>query len=223
MDPPLPLPHPRPARALALALLAALVFATLAADLLLHGPVTRADVPISHWFGTHAQPWVTHAMLTVSALHATVPLLVYAAALALAFVVQRQSQWVLPLVVAVPGGLLLNAAVKLVFHRARPTFAHPLVTLSSASFPSGHAAGATVWWGFVLAVWFAREADRRRRLVACLAVAALVLLTALSRVVVGAHYPSDVLAGIAEGTLWLVLCFSAADAFARRNRQGGLA
>ena len=219
---PLALPHPRPARALAVALLAGFVFAALAADLLLHGPVTRADVPISNWFGAPAQPWVTQAMLAVSALHATVPLLVYAAALALAFIVQRQAQWVLPLVAAVPGGLALNAAVKLVFHRARPTFAHPLVTLTSASFPSGHANGATVWWGFVLAVWFAREPDQRRRVAACLAVAAIVLLTALSRVVVGAHYPSDVMAGIAEGTLWLVLCFSAAEAFARRHRQGGL-
>jgi undecaprenyl-diphosphatase len=52
--------------------------------------------------------------------------------------------------------------------------------------------------------------------------AAAVLLTVLSRIYLGAHYPSDVLAGICEGTLWLVLCFAAAGALAqRRNAARG--
>ena len=121
------------------------------------------------------------------------------------------------LVLAVPGGLVLNALLKLAFERARPALDHPLVHLTTFSFPSGHATGATVWWGFVLVLWCSSRPGAAARIAGTIAVVAVVLLTALSRVYLGAHYPSDVLAGIAEGTLWLLVCFSGAQAVARRR------
>src|ERR1700712_4547490 len=136
---PIPLPVVRPSRALAIAAVAALLFAVLAADLLRHGPITRTDAPISAWFGAHAQPWTTQLMLAMSALHSTIAISLYTAALAVLLVVRRQAHWLPALVAAVPGGVVLNALVKLAFHRARPTFDHPLVSLQTFSFPSGHA------------------------------------------------------------------------------------
>ena len=205
--------------ATAVVAVAVLVFAVLAADLVLHGPVTRADVPISHWFSLHAHPWTTQLMLAVSALHSTVALCVYAAALAAVLVLLGQAHWAPVLVLAVPGGLVLNALVKLGFHRARPVFDHPLVALDTFSFPSGHAVGATVWWGFLLMLCFAAEPRLARRAIATAAAASMVLLTVLSRVYLGAHFPSDVLAGVAEGTLWLVVCFGVARALPGRRRD----
>jgi undecaprenyl-diphosphatase len=157
-------------------------------------------------------------MLAVSALHSTEALCVFTAALSAALLVLGQAHWLPLLVATVPGGLVLNAVVKLAFHRARPVFDHPLVALQTFSFPSGHAAGATVWWGFALFLWCAIEPRFARRAVGFLVAAAVVLVTALSRVYLGAHYPSDVLAGIAEGTFWVMLCCAGASAFAHRDQ-----
>ncbi|MEO7065675.1 MAG: phosphatase PAP2 family protein [Rhodanobacter sp.] len=52
----------------------------------------------------------------------------------------------------VPGGILLNTLFKFVFARARPHFVDPIVTLTSYSFPSGHVAGSTLFYGFVAAL-----------------------------------------------------------------------
>jgi undecaprenyl-diphosphatase len=215
----LPLPRLRPAWALGIATVSALLFAAMVADLMLHGPVTRADVPVSRWFSLHAQAGVTELMRLASALHSTLPLCLFTAALGAALWVLHQRRWIPLLVLSVPGGLLLNTLVKLVFQRARPAFDNPLVTLSTFSFPSGHAAGATVWWGFLLVLYLAHETRAVRRVPAVLGAAAMVVVTALSRVYLGAHFPSDVVAGIAEGTLWLVLCCSAAGAVAHRREQ----
>lgn len=212
----IPLPRPRPAVVVAVALAMAMLFGALAADLVLRGPVTRLDVPISAWFGAHPRPWITDLMVALSAAHGTVAILVYAAVIGLVLAATGRAQWLPALVLTVPGGLLLNGVAKLGFHRARPVFDHPLVHLGSYSFPSGHAAGSTVLWGFLLVLWRAREGRPAARAAGAAVAATMVGLTCLSRVYLGAHYPSDVLAGIAEGTLWLLLCFSVVRAFTRR-------
>lgn len=218
----IPLPRPRPALVAVLALAMAVVFGALAADLVLHGPVTRLDGPVSAWFGAHPRPWLTDLMVALSAAHGTLAILVVAAVMAIVLAAVGQAQWVPALVLTVPGGLLLNGVVKLAFHRARPVFDHPLVHLGSFSFPSGHAAGSTVLWGFLLVLWRAREREPAARLAGAAVAIIVVALTCLSRVYLGAHYPSDVLAGIAEGTLWLLGCFAVVQAVARR-RPGALA
>jgi undecaprenyl-diphosphatase len=207
----------------ALLALCVLAFAALAADLRWSGPVTRADVGISSWFHSHTQPAFTAVMRAVSALHGTLAicLMVLCAAAWLAW--RRRSAWLSLLVLCVPGGLLLNASVKHVFERARPAFDPPVTYLASYSFPSGHTAGATLWWGFALLWWFSFEPRRARRAAAAALAAAMVLLTALSRIYLGMHYPSDVLAAVVEGVAWLVLCVAAARALerARDARERG--
>jgi membrane-associated phospholipid phosphatase len=193
--------------ALLLLVVACLAFAGLAADLLLHGPITAADVPISTWFHEHGRPPFTAFMRAVSYLHSTASVLALATVAAAVLLWRREAAWVVPLVLCVPGGLLLNVFVKNQFQRARPSFDHPLVTLATYSFPSGHTAAAAVSWGFALVWLFAhRSSPRERRLAGGIAVL-MVLLTALSRVYLGAHYVSDVLAAAAEGLAWLALCF----------------
>jgi membrane-associated phospholipid phosphatase len=204
---PSPSPRLRGRGALLLVLLAVAAFAVLAADLLLHGPITAADPAASLWLHEHARAPFTIAMRAVTGLHATAVVLGLAAVAATVLVLRGEAAWVVPLVACVPGGVLLNAAVKQFFQRPRPTFDHPLVTLVTYSFPSGHTAASTLAWGFAL-VWLFAHGDRprARRLGGAVAVA-MVLLTALSRVYLGAHYVSDVLAAAAEGLAWLGLCF----------------
>jgi len=107
------------------------------------------------------------------------------------------------------GGLLLNVLVKHTFQRARPVWDDALLTLHTYSFPSGHTAGATVWWGFFTVLVFTHRPTWQRRAATVFLAIGMVSLTALSRVYLGVHYLSDVLAAVAEGCAWLVLCFMA--------------
>ncbi len=103
---------------------------------------------------------------------------------------------------AMAGQGLLTLALKGVFERIRPLHAgEPLA--SGWSFPSGHTVGATVYWGMV-AYCALRTLPRYLHLPIVLVAAALAWSIGVSRVVIGVHHPSDVLAGFAVGASWLV-------------------
>jgi len=178
-------------------------FAGLAADLMTGGPLTRMDIPISQWFHVHNNVHFTQAMGLVSALHGTSAICAMAAVAAALLAWARQYRWLLALVVSVPGGLVLNALVKHAFERTRPVFDDVPAAIHTYSFPSGHTAGATVWWGFLLLIWCGFTPRPALRLSGIVVAVLLVALTALSRVVLGAHFPTDVVAGVAEGVAWL--------------------
>jgi membrane-associated phospholipid phosphatase len=103
----------------------------------------------------------------------------------------------------VPGGALLNEVLKYAFHRARPRLEHPLVQLPSYSFPSGHALAATVFYGFAAILLWSYIVPRVWRIVIGTAIVVVILMVGLSRVYLGAYYPTDVLAGFIEGLAWL--------------------
>jgi len=192
---------------IALATFAILIVAALAADLLRQGPITRLDPGLSVWLYTRAHPWMVGAMSFITDLNSNVGVSVMASLMAAGLAWRRMFGWLAFLVAAVPGGLLLNVGLKHTFARARPVFdGFPVSDIATYSFPSGHAAGATVWWGFLLIFWFALHAAPAWRLAGVAVAAAMVLLTAFSRVYLGFHYASDVAAAMAEGVAWLALC-----------------
>jgi membrane-associated phospholipid phosphatase len=90
-----------------------------------------------------------------------------------------------------------------VFHRSRPALEHPLVKLPSYSFPSGHALAAAVFYGFAAILLWSYGAPKVWRVVIGTVVLAVILMVGFSRVYLGAHYPTDVLAGVLEGVAWL--------------------
>lgn len=100
----------------------------------------------------------------------------------------------------------LNVLMKYAFHRARSSFDNALPALPSYSFPSGHAAGATLFYGVLAAMLVSKIDAWRPRVIIILTAIALILLVALSRVYLGVHYLSDVLGGFAEAMAWLTLC-----------------
>lgn len=115
------------------------------------------------------------------------------------------------------GGIALNGALKALFARPRPQVVPWLVQVGHASFPSGHAMlAASVYLS--LAVLVGRVLRRRRLKVYVVFVAgALVALIGTSRVVLGVHYPTDVIAGWLAGGVWALLCGLAARALQRRG------
>lgn len=142
-------------------------------------------------------------------------LLTAAAAGALALLGQARSSAVL--VAAVAGGQVLSHLTKGAFERPRPSLVSHEAYVHTASFPSGHSMMAAVTY-LTLAVMLARAAPSRALKAYVIAVA--VLLTAavgVSRVYLGVHWPSDVLAGWMIGAAWALLCYLLADWLGRRG------
>jgi undecaprenyl-diphosphatase len=107
----------------------------------------------------------------------------------------------------VGGGLLLNTLLKHSFNRPRPSLVPHLSQVYTSSFPSGHSMLSAVVY-LTLGALLARLVQPLRLKIYFLAVAMLLsLLVGTSRVYMGVHYPSDVLAGWTAGLTWAVLCW----------------
>jgi undecaprenyl-diphosphatase len=103
------------------------------------------------------------------------------------------------LIVLALGASLVNRTIKEIVGRARPEWADPIMVSNGYSFPSGHALNSTVVYGAIVLI--AGRRTHWTRLAAAASV--LVSLIAVSRVFLGVHYPTDVVAGIALGGAWL--------------------
>ncbi|MCA1246413.1 phosphatase PAP2 family protein [Massilia sp. MS-15] len=209
--------HPR--AALAVLLFSSTVFACLALAVTTGAPITLLDAHAAQWLHVHAHAngGLRAALLLLTHVHSTPGILALALVAAIWLYRQGQRYWILALVAAVPGGQLLNALLKQMFARVRPQFAEPLLELATYSFPSGHALGATVLYG-VLACYAARQArSRAGRVLPFVLALAMVATVSFSRMYLGVHYLSDVVAGLAEGCAWLALCLSGVAILARRR------
>lgn len=103
------------------------------------------------------------------------------------------------------GGIVLNEALKRLFHRPRPILPH-LVKVSGYSFPSGHAMMSFIFYGMLIYLVWLNFRNKFYKLAMTLLLTAAFLLIGISRIYLGVHYPSDVLAGFAAGSFWLVAC-----------------
>lgn len=197
------------------------LFGGIADDVVDGEPLTVLDAYLATWLHAHAVPPVTQFMLGISALNGVAGISILTVLLALFFVWKRQWYWLLALVLAVPGGMLLNVLVKLAFHRARPSFSDPIVALSSYSFPSGHTVASTLFYGMLAGFLMPRAKSAKQRVAILFAALLMVILVGFSRIYLGAHFLSDVVAGFAEGLAWLALCLVAVATLRRHQAANG--
>jgi undecaprenyl-diphosphatase len=127
-------------------------------------------------------------------------------ALVLFFAWKRWWPSLVTLIVAVPGGMLLNEWMKVLVHRQRPFMDGPFVDWSGYSFASGHTIGATLLYGQLLLFILPALKARHWRLLSIFSAVSLVTLVGFSRIALGAHFLTDVLAAIIFGIIWLMLC-----------------
>lgn len=164
--------------------------------------------------------WLADAMQDVTALggYAVLTLLTLGVAGYLAF--RRRWGAAVLVIAAAAGGAAVSDGLKAVFARPRPEVVKKLDHVSTDSFPSGHAAASAAVY-LTLAVVLARLSRRpvvRAYLLCCAVV--LTGLVGVSRVFLGVHYPTDVLAGWAVGLAWALLCSLVAGWFRRPRRSG---
>lgn len=122
------------------------------------------------------------------------------------FVWKRWWPSLVTVIIAVPGGMLLNEWVKVLVHRQRPFVHGPFVDWSGYSFASGHTIGATLLYGQLLLFLLPVLKTRHWRIFAIFSAISVVAMVGFSRIALGAHFLTDVLAAVLFGIIWLVLC-----------------
>ena len=204
----------------AMLLLATAIFAHMAGAVVAGAPITRLDLELANSLHAHARAneGLRAFLLAITHMHSTPGILGLALLAGIWLYRRGRRYWTVALVASVPGGQILNVLLKHTFERARPHFVEPLLELGTYSFPSGHAMGATVLYGF-LACYAARQARSWwGRVLPFVLALAMVATVAFSRMYLGVHYLSDVLAAAAEGCGWLAICITGAATLNRRKR-----
>jgi membrane-associated phospholipid phosphatase len=206
---------------LGVAVLALFLFGWLA-DEMLEGDTLAFDRHVRAVAQTFASPGMTRALVLVSRLGGPSVLGALGALLTAVFVWRRWWRGAILLPVAMIGAGVLDTALKLAFKRTRPTpfFDYPLP--SSYSFPSGHALFAFCFFTAGAALLAPRLKPVPLQWLVRLTALAAVLAIGFSRIYLGVHYASDVLAGYAVGLLWSsVIIIGDRVAHAHARRRGG--
>jgi membrane protein DedA with SNARE-associated domain/membrane-associated phospholipid phosphatase len=199
-----------------LSLAALWLFAGIAEDVVHHDPITQFDVTLASLLHQHATATTTELAKGITRLGSPVTIAVWGLMAAVLLLIRKEYLTAGGWVAALLGGGLLDGMLKQIFQRPRPTWDVPILVSRGFSFPSGHAMGSLVAYGMLAyLVWRGLEHTRARvALAGCTLV--LVLLIGLSRMYLGVHYFSDVIAGYAAGTVWLAACITGLEVVRRR-------
>ena len=184
---------------------AAAGFAEIAEQLGPDGAMALADEALSASIGKHVSGGTLQVFGLLTHLGDPLVLTLLGVAVALGLWWRGQHSLALGWVLALGGNALLNPLLKRVFERVRPVHEHGLVAELGWSFPSGHSSGATVAYG-MLAYVMLRTLPPAWHLPAVLGATALVFTVGSSRVFLQLHFASDVVAGFASGSAWLMVC-----------------
>lgn len=163
------------------------------------------DSAVIHRVQAATPSWLTSLLLVFTFLGSVQALVVLVICTALTMLWQKKRWEALFLAVAVGGGMLFNLLLKELFRRERPDL-HRLIQEEGYSFPSGHSMASFLFYGMVAVFLYLFVVSRLAKLGIVLAAVILIVCVGASRIYLGVHYPSDVLAGYVAGGAWLVLC-----------------
>jgi len=164
----------------------------------------RADKSVASWGSRHGTTTTAHVMKWVTQLGSTMVIIAALLIVACVDYFRRRSREVFAFVAAIGiGELVLNNVLKLIVHRERPSVLR-LVVVHGYSFPSGHTVAASACW-MGIALVFGRDKSRLVR-ASLAAIAALIAVSvAASRALLGVHWLTDVIAGLAIGWGWFTI------------------
>jgi undecaprenyl-diphosphatase len=184
------------------------------------GSTQAFDTTVLKWIAAHRTPLLDQVMLEITFLGTGTVVLMIVAISGMFLWLTKHKYSALLLLISTAGGLLLNNFLKAGFGRPRPQVFEWGTTVVSTSFPSGHAMGAAVAYGTV-AYLAARLQERHlHRVVTLVSAGVVILLISISRLYLGVHYPSDVIAGVIIGLAWAGFCMATLEAIQlyARNR-----
>ncbi len=193
------------------------MFAELADEVQEDSFLVTLDISLANAIHAGTQPGTVSFFLVVTLLGSQV---VWGLTLILSLYYLWHRRWLSLLfwLAALVGGGLLNALLKQWFGRARPVFENPIVVENFFSFPSGHAMTAMIAYGMLAYFALLNVQRRALRLLIVVGATLIVLLVGFSRIYLGVHYLSDVLAGFAAGGVWLFTCIALREYLIRRGQ-----
>jgi len=198
--------------------IALFLFGMITDDVVHNEPITAIDHALAAWMRSHATPLGDQIAIAISFIggaSAMTPIAIIGA-----FVFAYRRAWIMlsGWIAAFAGGGVLDWLLKQIIRRPRPAGADLFIHDASFSFPSGHAMGSLI--GFAMLAYalitFWPPAHRHRSLVVVAAVI-LVLLVGSSRIYLGVHYLSDVVAGFAAGIVWTTACVTGIEVASGRK------
>jgi undecaprenyl-diphosphatase len=168
------------------------------------GSTLQFDLAARNTIHSLAMPSLTAAMIVASAIGETYVLLPLSAAVVFAFWRTGNKHRAILFVIAMTGALLINEALKLGFRRSRPQpfFDYPVPL--SYSFPSGHALFSVVFCGTLAAIISPDLRAKWKKALLWAGAALLAAIIGFSRVYLGVHYPTDVIAGYTAALVWVL-------------------
>jgi undecaprenyl-diphosphatase len=185
-------------------------------DNVVEGETQHFDSRVIHWFAAHRGPqWLQDVGRDLTALGGVTVLTLVAVVVVGFLLISRKRGTALLMIVAVVGGLVIATLIKHFVDRARPPRQFQAAYVFTASYPSGHSALSAVTY-LTLGALLAQAVTRRVLKLYILGVAAfLTFLVGLSRVYLGVHWPTDVLAGWTVGLVWALICLIVAHELQR--------
>ncbi len=172
-------------------------------DEIFEGDAATFDTSIRDYVHGFANPTLTTVMQAASFLGSTLFLVAFGTALVIGFVIYKHRHRAIAFTITTVGASILIWILKHIYRRPRPEPFFNTILPSSNSFPSGHSLGSFCFYGALAAILINRTDSRRLQLITLVCTAFLILLIGLSRIYVGVHYPSDVLAGFIIGFIWV--------------------
>lgn len=180
------------------------------------------DSRVSDFVISFRQDWLTSFLIFITTVGTRSGYLIITFLLTLYFFLRHRSwKFIVQTVVVLLLASLSNVALKEVINRARPTVEH-LVTVYTLSYPSGHAMSAMGFYGFLVFLTMRYEMATWLRIALVFFLSFMIFSIGISRIYLGVHYPSDVLAGFIGGLIWVALCaiiFDVADLYRRRKKR----
>ena len=197
----------------------ALIFFGWLADEALEGDARAFDDATRAAVHQLASPLLTAIMRGFSFVGSTIALSVATIFVVIRFAMRKWKREAILFALTMIGAGLLNIALKLAFKRPRPVPFFNLSPPETYSFPSGHSLTSAVFFGALAAILTARIRSRRVRVALWIVSTAMFLLIGLSRIYLGVHYTTDVIAGFAAALIWILVVRFVELGLVRRRRR----
>ncbi len=179
----------------------------------------QADSHVHDWTVSERSPGATLFFTIMTNIGGPIGVAAIVVAVSIVLAFRRRWRWLIYVVVTAGGGGLLNLELKRYFARARPDVAEMLRRANGYSFPSGHALGSAVAFGALAYLAFRAIRSWAAKTAVIAFLYTLIAAVALSRVYLGVHWISDVLAGVTAGTVWVTTTTVAYETVRRIQRM----
>lgn len=201
------------------AAIGALVFFGWLTDEVLEGDARQFDEATRAAVHELASPAMTVLMRGFSFVGSTIALTIATIFVVVGFAMKKLGREAKLFALTMVGAALLNVTLKLTFKRTRPTPFFDLLPPETYSFPSGHSLMSCCFFGALAAIVTARMKSKRARAIVWILASTMFLLIGFSRIYLGVHHTTDVIAGFSAALIWILVVRFVEMQLARRKKR----